>query len=875
MTPQDAKLLAEAYAKREKSASAIEASLASELALLNEESQVYQTIGQQVAVNNDILKIESQMIQSQISSLKEQLEHKIRMGDIDEASLKSIGEQIAAEKKVLEATVDRVKASETLQSTTSGLVTMLTGIDDSWKQTFVGSFSESITTATSLHQVIGDLGAGLTRSASLANVLGSSISKVSEATFAMAMMQDEATAAFSKAVGTGTKYHSMITSISQSNRQYGISAEDSALATRLLFTNLNLFSGMSAKASSEMVTLVARLDAVGISADTTVTNMELAMRVLGMSANEAKGLQLELLATAEALKLPPQIIAEGFASAAPILAAHGRKMIDVFKDMAIQSKATGLAMDDLIGFASQFNTYEGAAQITADFNHILGGAFLNSLELLTATESERIKIVQQAMTASGKQFEQMDAHTKRALTHQLGLKSVAEAARLLNPEMIGLTEAQKKTRIGTEALAKRASIAQSVLTELKNAALSLAVGVQPLVKVLSKGVTWLTALNDKTTVSIAGFKMSLIPALILAAGAFKTMFVLVRLGMATKVAYTAVTVALTGATTAEAAAKTSAAGATGILTSAQTASNVVMKTSVKTLVAFAAAVALVGVGIGAAAAGVGYLAQGFSQLNAEQMNGVLIVMGGMAAVILAMGLLMLSPIGQGAAIGILALGAAIFVMGSGVAVAALGISVLVASMKGLNPTTIMAAGAAFGAMSAALLPLMPWVIAGPLVAGVLIAIGLAALTIGTGFALASSSLVTFDSMLSKISDSSVLNLMSIADQVERIVGSINGMSVLKASLFSNIVEKIAPQSANMPASTTAASVSTAAMQRSESGSRTSVQTTPKNTRDQAQVKPINIVLKLNEREISKIAWKEIKKELERVGGRKIQGPRIG
>ena len=895
LTPEQAEAIAESFAKRAASADSMQRSLAAELALLNEESEVFQTIGQEIDTNNSLLKIEAQMAQTQIKSLKNQLEHKIKIGSADEEALKSIGEQIAAQKKLVEETNRRVTASETLQSTTAGMVTTLTGIDSSWKQTFVGSFTESLSTATSLSQVIGDVGAGLSKTLTASNVLGSSLSKVMEATAAMAVMQDEATAAFSKTTGTGKKYHSMITDVAQSNRAFGVSSEDSSNAFNLLYTNMNQFSSMAPTASKELATLVTRLEAVGLSAETVVGNLDFAMRILGMSTAEASKLQLQLLTTADALALPPQTVAEGFANASGQLAAHGGKIMNVFKRMAHQSKATGVAMETLLGFASQFNTYEGSARVVADFNHLLGGPYLNSLELLNATESERIDIIQQAIKSSGQQFEEMDAHTKRAFAHHLGLKDVEEAQRLLTPLTLEAAEANRKKAITDKELADRAQVTQSVLTKLKNAAITLAVGIMPLIQMVSSAVGWITKLNDKTTTTVAGFQLSLIPAIILGVVALKGLGLVLGLVTGAKVAWTAATAGaslaqfalnivkgignfLLGtsavATVTDTAAKVTNTAATGAQAAAQKTANTTAASGIKTMLAFAGAVALMGVGVGAAAAGIGFMADGFAKLNPTQMNGVLIVLGGLAAVILLMGALMLSPVGAGATLGILGLGAAILLLGAGVAVAALGISVLMKSMSSVDPATILAAGTAFAIFATSLVPLIPWVLTGPLLAAVLLAIGTAAIMIGTGFALAAKSISEFDNLLSNISSDAVGNLTAIANEVERIVDSINSMSTIKAVLFENIVTKLSPETSQIPSSRTTAAVNAGGVARAQNGVRAPTRTTESTTNSQ-NVRPVEIVVKVSEKEIARIAWKEIQKELDRVGGRQIHGPRVG
>jgi len=62
--------------------------------------------------------------------------------------------------------------------------------------------------------------------------------------------------------------------------------------------------------------------------------------------------------------------------------------------------------------------------------------------------------------------------------------------------------------------------------------------------------------------------------------------------------------------------------------------------------------------------------------------------------------------------------------------------------------------------------------------------------------------------------------------------------------------------------------------RAQNGVRAPTRTTESTTNNQ-NVRPVEIVVKVSEKEIARIAWKEIQKELDRVGGRQIHGPRVG
>lgn len=778
------------------------------------------------------------MAQNEIKILKQNLEYKIKIGEADEKELKSIGEKIAKQQKLAESLNERIKASENLQNITSQTISIMTGMDDKWKSTFVGSFIQSLSTATTLKQVIGDVGSGLSHSLKFANLLGASIMKSVESTLYMAYAQDEATAAFSKATSTGTQYHSMITGISQGNRQFGISADDSARSVQALYTGFNMFSAMAPKVQKELATTTAHLDALGISADTTTKNIETAMRFLGMSAKQAGSLQVELLATAEALSLAPKTVAEGFAKASPMLIAHGAKMEAVFKRMAEQTKTTGLEIDKLLGFARQFDTYEGSARVVADFNHILGGPFLNSMELLNATESERIDIMKDAFKMSGQSFDQMDEHTQRALAHHLGLQDVAEMQKLMMPLTREQIKIDKEKAISDAALAERAKTAQSMLEQMKNAALSLAIGIQPLIKGISTVVGWITLLNDKTKKTVAGFEFSLIPAIVVAVATLKILGLSLRLITGAKIAMAGATAGATiaerafnlvkrvgaillgintAAATKESAAKVVQTTATNAQTVAQVKANATAKGGIKTMLAFAGAIALIGLGVGVAAAGIGRMADGFSKLSNDQMLGVIVVLGGMALAIGALGLLMLNPVGLAAAAGMLAIGAAVMMMGSGMALATLGIAALVSAVSNLD----------------------------------------------------------FSNLFDGISKESVKDITLIANQVARITSSINGMSISKAEMFDNIMSKVAPTIVSMTSkgdsdvgrAVTDKMIQTTSREASRGDNN-------RNDKRETQLQPITISVKIDEKEIGKISWEVLKKELERVGGRRIQGPRI-
>ena len=121
-----------------------------------------------------------------------------------------------------------------------------------------------------------------------------------------------------------------------------------------------------------------------------------------------------------------------FKASLPTLAAYGDRATEVFKGVAAASKATGIEMSKLIGITSQFDTFQGAADAVSGLNAILGGPYLNSLEMVNASEEERIRLLVSSMEATGMSFGSLSKFEQKAIAAKLGITDMAEANKLLN-----------------------------------------------------------------------------------------------------------------------------------------------------------------------------------------------------------------------------------------------------------------------------------------------------------------------------------------------------------------------------------------------------------------------------------------------------------
>ena len=99
------------------------------------------------------------------------------------------------------------------------------------------------------------------------------------------------------------------------------------------------------------------------------------------------------------------------------------------------SKVTGIETGKLIDIVSQFDTFEGAATAAGRLNAMLGGAYLNSVELMRASEEERIIILRRSLEMSGKTFDAMNRQEKLAYASAAGISDLNDASKLFNSSL--------------------------------------------------------------------------------------------------------------------------------------------------------------------------------------------------------------------------------------------------------------------------------------------------------------------------------------------------------------------------------------------------------------------------------------------------------
>lgn len=696
--------------------------------------------------------------------------------------------------KELKLQQESFKVIEQIGDSTENLIGNLTGISDNWKKGFFGQLSQSTNIAGGFQQALTNMGKGAKDTLTPANILGSTMQKIQESTIALVHQQEEALADFNKATGAAGKYNDLIVGIGQNNRSLGISTADAAKAVESLKHQFTDFTKLDADTQKELATLTATMEKFGVSVEDTAQNIQFSTKVMGLNTTESEVAMRQIAATAIAIGETPQKLAADFKAAQPHLAAFGDKAIDKFKELAAVAKNTGLEMSKLLDLAGQFDTFEGAAGAVGKLNAILGGNFLDSLQMVNVTNpGERVKALRIALDQAGKSFDQMSYYERKAIAEAAGLKGVDDLAKLMTSDINDLSAAAKEEALSQEEMNKMAQEAQTIMDKFKNVAMSFAISMRPVIDAVKWLMDKFLALND----ALGGSVIPIIISLIAAGWAFiKVLRVwqLVQTTMRTATtAFSGAQMAGVAANQAKAASDIEAGAAANIQAAAVQNQSKAATAGVGALVKLGAAIALIGAGVFLAAFGLSLLAESIKGMTGPEMGllaGIFIGMG--------VGIYFLATASMAGAPGLAYLALVIGAVGAAIFLASFGISLIIKAMTGFfkllldNSDKLFKFSIQMTTLSLALALLLPGAIAGSL--------GIAALSAsllllaGSLFFIKTDDLTalgTLFSSIAKISFDTADALSSVADSIMEVAEALEKVPEKKAIAFASTIQTTA------------------------------------------------------------------------------------
>ena len=436
-------------------------------------------------------EIEDKLLQIrkvEIADRKEALRLQRETTDLSEEELRIKRQSIATDEKLLEIEEKRLNSAREHAKSVADTFSGLLGITKKWNKSLIGGFVDAAVGMGDFGEHLSKVGQQLSEQITTASVASSILTKLGEATKLNVFELDASVSSFFRATGASEGYNRMITESFQNNRQFGVSAGEAGAALGSLYTNVLRFTTFSRTTQRELQNTVSLMAEFGISSDVSAGAIDTLTKSMGYTGAEAVRLSRELVDTAVNLGLPPAMLMQELSRTAPRLAHWGKQTMDVFKGLAGAAKATGVAIGDLLDITAQYDTFEGAAEAAGRLNAVLGGPYLNSIELLSANEEERVRMLIETINLTGRSWEELGRFEKRAVASAAGISDMEQAAGIFNMTLAEYNQ-QLARASGEEAdLADMANRAQTVMEEFRNTLNSFAVVLTPLVGLLKSTV---------------------------------------------------------------------------------------------------------------------------------------------------------------------------------------------------------------------------------------------------------------------------------------------------------------------------------------------------------------------------------------------------
>lgn len=674
-------------------------------------------------------------------------------------------------------------------------------------ETFLGSMVETLVAGNGLASIFAKIG-GTLGEISTGMLAVTAMDLLVQSSLQLYAAQETTLIQFNKLTGAAGKYNDQIIGVERNAGALRITTEEAGEAFGSLYTGMADFTKLNKTEQNKIAQTTAALDKLGISSQTTAANFDIATRSLGMNGGQAEHLQRQLLSTAQQLEMSPNLIAEGFSKAAPQLAKHGQSMVKVFQGLAEQSKATGVSIDKLLAITGKFDTFQGAAETAGKLNAVLGGDLVNSAQLLMATEEERIQILQDSIKNSGMQWHEMNRFQKMAVANAAGITDMAEAAKLFNPEMKGMTKAEKDHAKTTKEIEKMMPTVTSLFDDFKYILSKLAVTIHPLVQALRTGVDALLSI-DKATRSFTGGSIGLIQIIATLTISMGTLLGVVKgfklfSSLTDKVGKAKLALKEFLKSTKEVAEEMKNAPEEGkklanqmgdVEKKASGSSEKIYKNT-SAIKEWGSAILKAGIGIAIAAAGMALLVYSFSKLQGDQIDAAAFAIGVLGATFVgfAFALAAVAKAGKAAgkaAPGLTAFGVAVIMIGAGIAIAAAGMALFVYNFSRLQGEQISAVAESIVALTVVLglfaIGLIVAAKAGAVAIIPMLAFGGAVALIGAGIAIAAGGIAFMVTQFGLLADMDLTNLNQFMKELATLIAGIPlaaaGMTVLAPGMI--------------------------------------------------------------------------------------------
>ena len=436
---------------------------------------------EQLEIQNDIVEAQKETNEAKQRALNAEVEYNKAAGKTSEEQkkqleqLKKQNEKIDERQKKIEKQTRSAMAQNQVYSASSDVfesIAVRLGISksesaglaknmySSWRQ----SVKQDKIVKGTLKSIVS-MGKALWDAFSPVNMIASAMSAIFKASVEFLFRSSEAISNFSAAAGdAGVMARDVGAAMSLGT---GVNIEQASQAASGLAASWQDFASASREARVSMIRTTAELGRLGIGAEQVGGSISLLTKGMGMSIEQAEDMMKGMASAAVTLGTTPAKLASDFASASASLALYGGRMEQEFYDLAAAAKASGLEIQELVALGEAFDSFDEGAAKAGQLNALLGGPFVDSLELMRLQAEEGPDAVagalKDAFESAGKTFEDMSYMERKAYAQTLGL-SADKFAKLMGYESDEAKAAAKAAKRDADTQKRYQSMLRSTLS---------------------------------------------------------------------------------------------------------------------------------------------------------------------------------------------------------------------------------------------------------------------------------------------------------------------------------------------------------------------------------------------------------------------------
>lgn len=328
------------------------------------------------------------------------------------------------------------------------------------------------------------------------NLFLNAMKMMKTATVDLVLQLDSATVNFMKTTGMIGNYVSKIENAWQNTRYFNVTLQEVSTAFASYIDQFAGFSRLSDSAQESFVEMGATASRLGVSLQASAGIFSFFNDTLKRGTEGAKAGLSNILGVSKAVGESLNKITSAFVQALPVIAKWGNQTESVFRSIAATAKAFRVEISEVLQIAQGFDTFETAASNVGRLNAILGGPFLNTMQLLQSNEADVVKSLHQAFIMSGKNWWAMNRHERQAIATAAGISDMNLATKLFTGTLAEANGLMARQSIAQKEMQERSQRAADIGERFKSILQSIAILLEPLVDGLHTVVGWLQKMAE-------------------------------------------------------------------------------------------------------------------------------------------------------------------------------------------------------------------------------------------------------------------------------------------------------------------------------------------------------------------------------------------